>query len=61
VKILLVSRGNRLLEKAFRAVANVHLATTTDLTDPATSFDFVVLDDLTPSVGLHAMFWRFMS
>jgi len=50
VKILLVSRGNRLLEKAFRAVANVHLATTTDLTDPATSFDFVVLDDLTPSV-----------
>src|SRR5437764_741966 len=50
VKILLVSRGNRLLEKAFRAVANVELATATDLTDPATVFDFVVLDDVTPTV-----------
>jgi Ca-activated chloride channel family protein len=50
VKVLLVSRGNRLLEKAFRAVANVQLAVATDLTDPATSFDFVVLDDVIPSV-----------
>src|SRR5947199_4076169 len=50
VRVLLVSRGNRLLEKAFRAVANVELATATDLTDPATAFDFVVLDDVTPTV-----------
>jgi len=50
VKVLLVSRGNRLLEKALRAAANVELATATDLTDPATGFDFVVLDDVMPGV-----------
>jgi hypothetical protein len=50
VKVLLVSRGNRLLEKAFRAVANVELATVTDLTDAAAGWDFVVLDDVTPIV-----------
>ena len=50
VKVLLVSRGNRLLEKALRAVSNVELALATDMTDPATDFDFVVLDDVTPSV-----------
>ena len=50
VKVLLVSRANRLLEKAFRAVPNVELATATDLTDPAMVFDFVVLDDVTPTV-----------
>ena len=50
VRVLLVSRANRLLEKAFRAVPNVELATATDLTDPTTAFDFVVLDDVKPSV-----------
>jgi hypothetical protein len=50
VKVLLVSRGNRLLEKALRAAANVTLSTATDLTDPATDFDFVVLDNVTPGV-----------
>jgi len=50
VKVLLISRSNRLLEKAFRAVPNVELATATDLTDPATGFDFVVLDDVTPTI-----------
>jgi hypothetical protein len=50
VKVLLVSRGNRLLEKALRSVANVELAAATDLTDPAVGFDFVVLDDVAPSV-----------
>jgi len=49
VKVLLVSRGNRLLEKALRAAPNVQLATATDLTDPAAGFDFVVLDDVAPS------------
>jgi Ca-activated chloride channel family protein len=49
VKVLLVSRANRLLEKAFRAVPNVELATATDLTDTAAGFDFVVLDDVSPS------------
>src|ERR1019366_4795749 len=50
VKVLLVSKGNRLLEKALRAVPNVELAGATDLTDPALGFDFVVLDDVTPTV-----------
>jgi Ca-activated chloride channel family protein len=50
VKVLLVSRGNRLLERALRAAPNVELAAATDLTDPAPGFDFVVLDDVTPTV-----------
>ena len=35
VNVLLVTRGNRLLEKALRAVANVNLAVANDLTDAA--------------------------
>ena len=50
VKILLVSRGNRLLEKALRAAPNVELAIANDLTDPGGGFDFVVVDDLSPTV-----------
>ena len=50
VKVLLVTRGNRLLEKALRAAANVELAVANDLTDAATGFDFVVLDSVVPTV-----------
>ncbi len=50
IKVLLVTRGNRLLEKALRSVPSVVLATSTDLTDPAADFDFVVLDDVSPIV-----------
>ncbi len=50
VTVLLVSRGNRLLEKALRAVPNVELAGATALTDPAQGFDFVVLDAVAPTV-----------
>ena len=50
VKVLLVSRGNRLLEKALRAAAGVELSTANDLTDPASAYDFVVLDDVNPTV-----------
>ena len=46
----MVSRGNRRLEKALRAVPNVELAVASELTDPAAQFDFVVLDDVTPAV-----------
>jgi Ca-activated chloride channel homolog len=49
VKILFVSRGNRFLEKAIRAVPNVEVSTAADLTDPAASFDFVVLDNVLPA------------
>ncbi|HLH53141.1 MAG TPA: VWA domain-containing protein [Verrucomicrobiae bacterium] len=50
VKTLLVTKGNRLLEKALRAASNVQLAVASDMTDPATDFDFVVLDGISPSV-----------
>lgn len=49
VHVLLVSRGNRLLEKALRAVPQVELTVASDLTDAAGAFDFVVLDGLTPT------------
>lgn len=49
VNVLLVTRGNRLLEKALRAVTNVRLAVANDLTDGGASFDFVVLDGLAPT------------
>lgn len=49
VKVLLVTRGDRLLEKALRAAANVELAVTDDLRDSGSGFDFVVLDSVTPT------------
>jgi Ca-activated chloride channel family protein len=49
MNVLLVTRGNRLIEKALRAVANVQLAVANDLTDGGTSFDFIVLDGVTPT------------
>jgi hypothetical protein len=49
-KALMVSRGNRFLEKALRAIPNLQLSVASDLTDPAAGFDFVVLDAVTPTV-----------
>lgn len=50
VRILLVSRGNRFLEKALRAVPSVVLSTAPQLTDSGEAFDLVVLDDVVPAV-----------
>ncbi len=50
VKVELVSRGNRFMEKALRAAANVNLTTVQDLADGGEGFDVVILDDVTPSV-----------
>jgi len=50
VKVLLVSRGNRLLEKALRSCPNVELVMANDLTDAGTTYDFIVLDDVAPTV-----------
>ncbi|HTD67678.1 MAG TPA: VWA domain-containing protein [Candidatus Limnocylindria bacterium] len=50
VKVLLVTRGNRFLEKAIRPVPNVQLTTASVLADDAAAFDIVVLDDVTPVV-----------
>ena len=49
-KVLLVTRGNRLLEKALRAAPNVELAVANNLTEAATGFDLVVLDGVEPIV-----------
>ncbi len=50
VNVLMVSRGNRFLEKALRAVPNVQLVVATSLNDAAAGFDFVVLDSVVPTV-----------
>ncbi|MBI5385832.1 MAG: VWA domain-containing protein [Verrucomicrobia bacterium] len=50
VKVLLVTRGNRFLEKALRAAPNARITTVPQLTDPAAAFDIVVLDDIVPGV-----------
>ncbi len=48
--ILLVSHGNRFMEKALRAAGRVELTVATDTLDGAENSDIVVLDDVTPSV-----------
>ena len=48
--MLLVSRGNRFLEKALSAAPHVTLTVTADLAEDAAGFDFTVLDDVLPTV-----------
>lgn len=50
VRVLLVSPGNRFLEKALRAVPIVELTQTDHLTDRAEGYDVVVLDNVVPPV-----------
>jgi Ca-activated chloride channel homolog len=50
VKVLLITAGNKFLEKALKAVPNVQLGVLPALTEPATGFDFVVLDNVVPMV-----------
>lgn len=50
VRVMLVSAGNRFLEKALRSVAGVELAVVNDIRDAKPSADVVVLDDTTPTV-----------
>jgi hypothetical protein len=50
VKVLLVTRGNQILEKALRSQIHVQLSTSTLLTDKGGTFDIVVLDDVMPAV-----------
>ena len=49
VKVLLVTSGNRLLEKALRAAPNVVLTIALDSADDALQYDFVALDNVVPS------------
>ena len=50
VKVLLVTRGNRFLQKALQGPPNVQLSVASGLNDTAGAFDFVVLDDVVPAV-----------
>ncbi|HMC28215.1 MAG TPA: BatA and WFA domain-containing protein [Verrucomicrobiae bacterium] len=49
VKVLLVTRANRFLEKALKAPPNVELSVASSLGDTAPGFDLVVLDDVLPT------------
>jgi hypothetical protein len=48
--VLLVTRGNRFLEKALRSGANVHVTVTPSLSNDAANYDIVVLDDIQPTI-----------
>jgi hypothetical protein len=50
VSVLLVSKGNRFLEKALKGPPHVQFTVVPVLTDPAEKFDVVVLDDVLPGV-----------
>jgi hypothetical protein len=50
VKVLLVTRGNRLLEKALHAIPNVELTVAPDLANDGADYDLVALDGVTPTV-----------
>jgi Ca-activated chloride channel family protein len=54
VKALLVTRGNRILEKVLRAVPGVQLSTAPELVDEVRGYDVVVLDGITPAVWPRA-------
>ncbi len=48
LKVLLVTAGNRFLEKALKAVPSVELSKAPQLTDAAENYDLVVLDNVMP-------------
>ena len=50
IKVLLVTPGNRFLEKALKAIPTVEMAKVAQLTDTAEGFDLVVLDNITPTI-----------
>jgi hypothetical protein len=50
LRVLLVTRGNRFLERALAAVPNIRLSVMTDLVEPTDEFDVTVLDDVLPTV-----------
>ncbi|MCC6231296.1 MAG: VWA domain-containing protein, partial [Verrucomicrobiales bacterium] len=49
VRVLLVTRGNRFLEKALRSAGTVQLTVAADMTGEDADWDFVVLDAVTPT------------
>ena len=62
VRVLLVTHGNRFMEKALRAASDVDLTVATDTLDGAPNSDVVVLDDVTPDRrGPKTACWHFTS
>ncbi|MGA2748289.1 MAG: BatA and WFA domain-containing protein [Verrucomicrobiota bacterium] len=49
-RVLLVSRGNRFMEKALRAAPNIDLTVAHEALDGGVNYDIVVLDDVLPAV-----------
>jgi Ca-activated chloride channel family protein len=58
--VLLVTRGNRFLEKALHAGANTRVTIAQSLADSADKYDIVVLDDIQPAVWPKPTSWRCM-
>lgn len=54
VRVLLVTRGNAILEKALRAAENTTVVTAAVPPDDTRTYDIVVLDGLTPTVWPNA-------
>ncbi|MCX8156988.1 MAG: VWA domain-containing protein [Verrucomicrobiae bacterium] len=50
VRTLLITKGNRFLERALRAVPSMQLTVQPALLGPAAGFDLVILDDVLPAV-----------
>ena len=53
-KVLVVTRGNRFLEKALKGTPHGQITTTAQLADSAETYDVVVLDDVIPAVWPRA-------
>jgi hypothetical protein len=49
IRVLLVTHGNRFMEKALRSASGVELSVSTDTVDGAPDSDVVVLDDVVPT------------
>ncbi len=61
VRVLLISEGNRYLERALRQAGNVELSVASDFTSGQDSYDIVVVDNVTPSVWPNANLLSFRS
>jgi hypothetical protein len=61
VKIMLVTRGNRFLEKALKAAGKVELSIASDVTEEKPAYDLVVLDNVAPGVWPEANVLAFRS
>lgn len=57
IRVLLVTRGNRFLEKALRAAGEVELSLAASVPEDTSGWDFVVLDDVAPASWPSGNVW----